>query len=217
MEYKALRERTPSLEVRRALLDAAESVLSEFGPAGFTIRNVASEAGAAPAGVYSRFGDKNGLALELRARGFDKLRRYVADAQGADPIERLGDVGARYRNFALRNPHLYSTMFEDALALRDSTLETDRPEEAAFEALVTHVRRALAEFGRGATPDDFDEAIEIAQQIWAAVHGAVSLELKGLGRTRDPAASYFRLLELLISGVSAMAFGSVSIARDSSK
>ena len=43
--------------------------------------------------------------------------------------------------------------------------------------------------------------MEAAQQIWSGVHGAVSLELKGLVLTQDPAATYRAFLETLVRGL----------------
>jgi hypothetical protein len=40
-----------------------------------------------------------------------------------------------------------------------------------------------------------------AEQIWSALHGTVSLELKGLVLTPDPAATYRALLETIIRGL----------------
>ena len=45
------------------------------------------------------------------------------------------------------------------------------------------------------------EPVEAAQQIWSAVHGAVSLELKGLVLTPDPAATYRDVIETLMRGL----------------
>ncbi len=68
--------RTPSQDVERALVDAAEAVLVREGPAGVTVRAVAAEAGVAPMGVYNRFGGKDGLVSAiLVARAFELLPR----------------------------------------------------------------------------------------------------------------------------------------------
>jgi hypothetical protein len=67
---------------------------------------------------------------------------------------------------------------------------------AAFEALVEHVRFAVAAGAlRAADPT------ETAQVIWSAVHGAVSLELAGAVLTPDPAATYGTLLQLIVDGL----------------
>jgi hypothetical protein len=45
------------------------------------------------------------------------------------------------------------------------------------------------------------DPVEVAQQIWSAIHGAVALELKGLIQTEDPAATYRALLGTLFQGL----------------
>src|ERR1700721_982094 len=68
------RGRTPSADVERELLAAAEAVLVRDGPGGLTVRAVAAEAGIAPMGVYNRLGCKDGLVDALLIKGFDRLR-----------------------------------------------------------------------------------------------------------------------------------------------
>jgi hypothetical protein len=46
-----------------------------------------------------------------------------------------------------------------------------------------------------------DDPKEVAQVIWAAVHGAVALELAGVTKTDDPDATYERLLVTLTAGL----------------
>ena len=69
------RGRTPSADVERELLAAAETVLVRDGPGGLTVRAVAAEAGIAPMGVYNKLGGKDGLVDALLIRGFDRLGR----------------------------------------------------------------------------------------------------------------------------------------------
>src|SRR6202020_3687388 len=115
----ARRGRTPSADVERELLAAAEAVLVRDGPPGLTVRAVAAEAGIAPMGVYNRLGGKDGLVDALLIKGFDRLRAAV-DAAINDTTEtsmraRLFACGRNYRRFALDNPHFYAIMFEDAI------------------------------------------------------------------------------------------------------
>src|ERR1700728_2758770 len=65
--------RTPSADIERQLLAAAEAVVIREGPGGLTVRAVAAEAGIAPMGVYNRLGGKEGLVDALLIRGFDRL------------------------------------------------------------------------------------------------------------------------------------------------
>jgi len=68
--------------------------------------------------------------------------------------------------------------------------------QATFGELVGHVENAMT---TGALPAG--DADDVAQQIWSAVHGAVSLELSGCSQAPDPAATYGRLLDLIIRGL----------------
>jgi AcrR family transcriptional regulator len=185
----ARRSRTPSADVERELLAAAEAVLVREGPGGLTVRAVAAEAGIAPMGVYNRLGGKDGLVDALLIRGFDRLRA-VADATINDTTQpsmraRLFACGLNYRKFALANPHFYGIMFEDSLHAT-----------AAFGALVRAVELAAAA-GVIAAPDP----LEVAQQVWSAMHGAVALELKGLVLTPDPESTYQAFLRTLFRGL----------------
>ena len=196
----ARRGRTPSADVERELLAAAEAVLARGGPGGLTVRAVAAEAGIAPMGVYNRLGGKDGLVDALLIKGFDRLRAAV-DAAMNDTAEpsmraRFLSCGLSYRQFALDNPHFYAIMFEDAFLHEHDNPEVEEHAKAAFGALVRIVELSAAA-GVIAAPDP----VEAAQQIWSAIHGAVALELKGLIQTEDPAATYQASLETLFRGL----------------
>jgi len=192
------RSRTPSAELERELLSAAEEVLVREGPGGLTVRAVATEAGIAPMGVYNRFGGKDGLMDALLIRGFDRLRATIEGGREPDMLARLINCGLRYRRFGLDNPHFYSIMFEEVRPHphehEDNEVATHA--RAAFGALVRNVELASAA-GVIAAPDP----VEAAQQVWSAVHGAVALELKGLILTPDPAATYAAYLDTIIRGL----------------
>jgi AcrR family transcriptional regulator len=196
----ARRGRTPSVDVERELLAAAEAVLVRDGPAGVTVRAVAAEAGIAPMGVYNRLGGKDGLVDTLLIKGFDRLRAAIEAGLDAGPeadmSARLNSCGLCYREFALANPHFYAIMFEDAIPHERDNPEVSDHARATFGALVRMVELSAAA-GVIAAPDP----IEAAQQIWSAVHGAVALELKGLILTEDPAATYRTFLRTLIRGL----------------
>src|SRR5580698_877097 len=93
--------RTPSSDVERELISAAEQVLVREGPGGLTVRAVAAQAGIAPMGVYNRLGGKDGLIDALLIIGFDRLRASIAGGDEPDLLERLRACGMRYRRFAL--------------------------------------------------------------------------------------------------------------------
>jgi AcrR family transcriptional regulator len=188
-----VRHRTPSSDVSTALLVAAEDVLDREGLAGLTIRAVATEAGVAPMGVYNRFGGKPGLIDALLSRGFVLLREAVLASPGIG-LERLRNSGPAYREFALTHQHLYGLMFTHPHDIEPSE-DAMANAVQSFQALVLLISDAM---NRGElAPAD---AVEVAQSIWSAVHGAVSLELAGIGFTADPAQTFERMNEAMIAG-----------------
>ena len=196
----ARRGRTPSADVERELLAAAEAVLVRDGPGGLTVRAVAAEAGIAPMGVYNRLGGKDGLVDALLIKGFDRLRASCEAAinDTAEPSmrARLFACGRNYRRFALDNPHFYAIMFEDAFLHEHDNPEVEEHAKAAFGGLVRIVELSAAA-GVIAAPDP----VEVGQQIWSTLHGAVALELRGLVLTPDPRYTYQSLLTTLIRGL----------------
>ncbi|MDP9221852.1 MAG: TetR/AcrR family transcriptional regulator [Actinomycetota bacterium] len=192
-----VRARTPSQDVEQNLLDAAEAVLVREGLGGVTVRAVATEAGVAPMGVYNRFGSKDGLIEALVMRSFDLLREAVADRGETDPVERLRRSGQRYRQFALSHPQHYNVIFVSPPDRegRESP-ELEQHARAAFEALVGHVVYGIAS---GVLREG--DPVDLAQQIWSTVHGAVSLELNQMVLTEDPGVTYEHLLDLLTAGL----------------
>ena len=192
------RARTPSADVERELLAAAEAVLVRDGPGGLTVRAVAAEAGIAPMGVYNRLGGKEGLVDALLIRGFDRLGAAIAGAGEPDAVQRLHSCGRRYREFALANPNFYAIMFEDAIPREEVPDVVKEHAAATFGALVRIVELVAAS-GAIIAPD----ATEVAQQLWSAVHGAVALELKDMIQTPDPAATFEAFLLTLVRGLAA--------------
>lgn len=194
------RGRTPSADVERELLAAAEAVLVRAGPAGLTVRAVAAQAGIAPMGVYNRLGGKDGLIDALLIKGFDRLRDTVEQgldpAAGPDLLARFYACGLRYREFALANPHFYAIMFEEGILKDRDNPDVLEHATGAFGALVRIVELSAAAGVIAAL-----DPMEAAQQIWSALHGAVALELKSLVLSPDPAATYRALLDTLHRGL----------------
>jgi AcrR family transcriptional regulator len=191
------RSRTPSADVGRELVSAAEAVLVRDGPGKLTVRAVAAEANIAPMGVYNRLGGKTGLVEALLVRGFDRLRAVVDSGTEPDMLARLRACGMRYREFALANPHFYAIMFEEAIPHEHESQEVGEHAAAAFGALVRNVELA-AVAGQLAAPDPREAAL----QLWSAMHGFVALEMKGLISSPNPEMSYRALMETLLTGLS---------------
>ncbi|PZT71318.1 hypothetical protein DN402_04935 [Streptomyces sp. SW4] len=72
------RKRVHDEETARALLDAAERILSAEGLEALTVRRVADEVGTTTRAVYTSLGSKEALVAGLGVRGFALLAARVA-------------------------------------------------------------------------------------------------------------------------------------------
>lgn len=182
--------RTPAAQIQPALVAAGRRILEEKGPAGLTVRAVASAAGVAPMSVYNYFDGKEGLLNAVVTDGFRDFATAIA-ATDDDPADRLANSGRGYRAFALANPTLYSLMFAKECAPDHDTAAN------AFLVLTEIVRYGQA----GGIIGDGDP-FALAMQVWSCVHGAMALELSdALFTIDDASANYENVLALLGRGL----------------
>lgn len=104
-------------DLRRALLDSAESLIRELGIAGFTLRECARRAGVSHGAPAHHFGDARGLLSALAAEGFDQLDALTAtrrEAGGSDAYSQLVASGLAYVEFAQAHPARFQVMFSSS-------------------------------------------------------------------------------------------------------
>jgi AcrR family transcriptional regulator len=176
--------------LRRALLDAASGLLLEEGPGALTMRRVAGAVGCSTTVLYTMFGGKEGLADALYQEGFERLRRRLEAADGGlDPRARLGALADAYRGNALAERGYYGVMFQQAIPRFRPSPASLAVAGASLEVLAEAVQDAMeAGLLRPGDPQ------AVAEVLWAAVHGAVSLELAGHFPDPEVAADRFRTL-----------------------
>lgn len=178
--------------VRAAILDVAKSLLIGEGPAALTVRRISGEAGCSTKVIYTLFGGKDGLARALWLEGFARFeRRLLAVPDGDDALARLRAGLDAYREYALEEPEYYRVMFQGALSGYTPDETAREAARRTFRLLVGVVRRCLEE-GRLRGGGE----AEIADALWMAMHGAVSLEISGFF---DPAEAEQRYRLLMAS------------------
>jgi AcrR family transcriptional regulator len=160
--------------LRRLLLDTASWVLERHGPEALTMRRIAAEAGCSTSVLYTMFGGKAGIAEELWREGFDRLSAALDAAPGDHPLERLAAMGRAYRANALANRSYYAVMFQ-------RPIPGFEPSPEAYEASLTPLRALAGTVAECIRAGVFraEDPEHIAGVLWAATHGAVSLELAG--------------------------------------
>jgi AcrR family transcriptional regulator len=72
--------------LREALVEAAQALIAESGPAGFTIAEAARRAGVSPGAPYRHFRDAEALLAEVALRGFDRLSLALSQAVLTSPL-----------------------------------------------------------------------------------------------------------------------------------
>ena len=160
--------------LRRLLLDTASVVLERHGPEALTMRRIAAEAGCSTSVLYTAFGRKSGIAEALWREGFDRLSAALEAAAGDHPLERLAAMGRAYRASALANTSYYAVMFQRPIPGFEPSPEAYEASLKPLRTLTNTVAECIdAGIFRAENPE------HIAGVLWAATHGAVSLELAG--------------------------------------
>lgn len=187
-------QRSGQEALRRTLLDAASRLLLAEGPGALTMRRVAGAVGCSTTVLYTMFGGKEGLADALYREGFERLRRRLEAVADDDPLARLGALAHAYRANALAERAYYGVMFQQAIPGFRPSAASLAAAGASLEVLARAVRAAM---DAGALrPGDPQPVAEV---LWAAVHGVVSLELAG--HFPDPATGADRYRSLASAAI----------------
>ncbi len=91
---------------RDEIIDAARRLMRDAGDAGFSMRNLATEAGVSIATPYNLFGSKQAILLAVLDADLSDYQRELAAMQ-ADAIEVLFDASALLSTVLRREPDFY--------------------------------------------------------------------------------------------------------------
>jgi AcrR family transcriptional regulator len=171
------------------LLDAASRLLEIEGPHALTMRRIAGAVGCSTSVVYTMFGGKAGVAEALWRDGFERLGAALAAVEGDEPLGRLAAMGQAYRANALANRSYYGVMFGRPIPEFEPSpgayAESLRPLQLLSDAVADCMEAGVFRDG---------DPRHVARVLWAAAHGAVSLELAGYEGAVDAEACFNDLL-----------------------
>lgn len=155
-------------------MDVAARLLAEEGPQSLSTRRIAAEAGSSTMAVYTHFGGMSGLVREIVHEGFERLQGFLTRVRETDdPVADIALLGRAYRHASLANSHLYAVMFGGASLAGFSLDEEDRQYGRYTMVGVVHCAARCIAAGRFAAADP----MLIANELWIATHGLVTLEL----------------------------------------
>lgn len=163
--------------LREALVEAALSLISEKGPAGFTFAEAARAAGVSAAAPYRHFRDRDALLADVAKLGFETFADVLAkawDDGNPTPETAFRNLGRAYLQFAREQPAFYTAMFETGLS------HGDYPglREASDRAF-TVLREACEEVAKQMPVETRPPAMMMALHIWSLSHGIASLFARG--------------------------------------
>ncbi|AZP11778.1 TetR/AcrR family transcriptional regulator [Undibacterium parvum] len=196
------------ISLRQGMLDAASRLLVEEGAAALTVRKVADAVNCSTTLLYSIFGGKDGLSNALYLEGFARFKQdfaafqnnFSASNRGANNlnkadvsstatqgIDRLWLYAASYHEYARRNPSYYMVMFGDAIAGFVPPLESRTAAWESFTPLIAEFEHCMQDGSLPASNPGM-----AARLLWSAMHGVISLELKGYYLKKEHSDELYR-------------------------
>ena len=170
-------------DVRAKILDAARELFVAEGYEAVTMRKIAQKIEYSPTAIYLHFRDKGALIQEMASADFQVFNaQFQRIARVADPVERLAEAGHVYVDFGLSHPNHYRLMFTVA---RPANVEPDAaPKAPGSDGYVFLKATVTACIEAGRLRPELTDPDLVAQVVWTAVHGLVSLLLIRPGEPR---------------------------------
>jgi AcrR family transcriptional regulator len=178
------RRRLPPAERRTQIIDAARALFAAGGLEQVSMRNIARRVGITQAAIYQHFEDKEAILFAIAEGFFNQLIEASQKTAAAefDPVERLRRSMRAYVESGLAHPEEYRLVFMTHAPGLQKKHGGHRPApgepppiqpsrgQIAYAHLQDQVRDLVAS---GLIRKNDPEVI--AEAIWAAGHGVVSL------------------------------------------
>jgi AcrR family transcriptional regulator len=164
--------------LREEIVDAARELLEEHGnEASISLRAVARRVGITAPSIYPHFARREDILRAVITRAADELVARLEHALRGekDPVARLRAGCDAYVTFAAEHPHHYRVLFErrrppGAATLERSASVNEMAGAEAFAILLNAIEDCIAA-GASKAPSP----LAAATQLWAALHGYVTL------------------------------------------
>lgn len=193
-------------ETRARILEAARDLLLAGGVGGLTMRKLADRVGCTATNLYYHFADKDAVLRDLLAADAAALRSAMeAAADDPDPIARMLKMGFAYVAFGLDHPAHYRllTMTPHDPVVHDPA--DPRRDDPAVDAYAFLRESTAGVIAAGLVRPEFADPDALAQIVWSATHGLVSLRLNFGDDTyfqwRPPAEAGLMLFRAMLRGV----------------
>ncbi|WP_158797906.1 TetR/AcrR family transcriptional regulator [Pedobacter sp. L105] len=168
------RKEREKVEKKQMIMAAALKMFLEEGYAKTSIRNIADAIEYSPGTIYLYYKDKDELLYDVQGQAYIQLLEvFKKKATSKDPLKRLRQIGKTYISFGLTNPELYDLMF----IIRAPTNVNEQTHKdhgkKSFDYLIDCLNECMAK-----NLVRIQDATLGSLQMWATVHGLVSLNLR---------------------------------------
>ena len=170
------RDRYHHGDLRRALLQEAVRTIQTRGVEALTLRAAGQKLGVSRTALYRHFTNKSALLSAVAQEGFRLLRLELVEAweQAGGGRNGFEQMGIAYVRFAVEHPAHYRVMFGGFLRGYASDAALAAEGSAAFQVLVDAL---IAQQQAGLVRRDDPQ--QLAQFVWAVVHGVARLTIDG--------------------------------------
>ena len=159
-------------QIKKRILDAALTLLSEEGYENFSIRKIADRIDYSPTTIYLYFDSKSDLLLKLVKDAFKKFLNEIDlsnSSEFSNPIDKLKEGMKIYINMGLENPNFYKSVFIHDLGKANMNTQFFRKDvfiEMGFDKLSKAIEDCIKEgyFGNC-------NVRLITYIIWTSIHG----------------------------------------------
>jgi len=159
------------MDARTKILNAASQLFLEGGGSALSVRAISKRAGLSTIGIYSHFQGKQGILDALYIEGFHLVREAmdVIPDDGRASKAQVLESCLGYLNVAEKYEAHYRLIFGESDAGYQPSEEAIAARDSAFAKLVRVAGSYLSE------DTSMIERQQIALDIWAIVHGYVSI------------------------------------------
>ncbi|MBF4488375.1 TetR/AcrR family transcriptional regulator [Psychrobacter sp. N25K4-3-2] len=158
------------MDARTKILNAASELFLEGGGDALSVRAISKRAGLSTIGIYSHFQGKQGILDALYIEGFNLVRDAMnVIPDGKANKEQVLEACLGYLNVGEKYEAHYRLIFGESDAGYQPSIEAIAARDSAFSKLVRVAGSYLPD-GAG-----IEERRQIALDIWAIVHGYVSI------------------------------------------
>ncbi len=176
--------------LRAEILAVSREIIAKEGFAALTMRKLAERIGYSPAALYLHFRSREEIARQVSLEGYADLlaemERELSLAKD-DAVARLRAIARVYIGFGLKNPQTYALIFMEDPAFVKAVYADRKKDDPGTRAygLLLQTAAGLIDAGlrpprvspKSGKPPRAVTSVELAEAIWAALHGAVSLKL----------------------------------------